>query len=77
MNSNLRLAVKFVLEAFTPQDIVGDTLDSRYIITSSKRFRLRDGSDKLISEAIRYCINQGYLTHDYRLTEKGFLKIRE
>ncbi|WP_336932908.1 hypothetical protein [Acinetobacter bereziniae] len=77
MNSNLRLAVQFVLDAFTVQDIVGDSLDWRYIKFNSQRFKLPYGAQDKIDEGIQYCIEQGYLTQDFRLTEKGFLKIRE
>ena len=76
MNTNLHLAVQFVLGAFTVQDIVGDTLDWRYIMYSHRRFNLSIGVQDKINEAIQCCIEQGYLIHDHRLTEKGFIKLR-
>lgn len=76
MNTNLCLAIQFVLNAFTSQDVVGDALDLRYIITNSNRYRLPDSSQEQIDEAVQYCIEQGYLTQDHRLTEKGYQAIR-
>lgn len=77
MNKNLRLAVQFVLGAFTIQDIVGDILDWRYILTNSQRYILPDSSSEQINEAIQYCIEQGYLSHDQKLTKKGYQIIRQ
>ncbi len=76
MNYDLKLAVRFVLGAFTVNDIVGNALDWQYIKFNSQRFWLPISvQDKIESEAIQFCIDQGYLTEDRRLTAKGYLVI--
>lgn len=68
MNIELKQAMQFILQSFPRNSEVGDRLDARKVSFSNEGLSY---GKEILQDAISELINEGFLTPDNRLTEKG------